>query len=230
MDLVRVELPELKRMQTSVPRPAFADWWNVWVPVISDFRRVDTAVFQAPGAEAWWYWVSDPRPYPNFYLGYPAHESRMALLIGFKYHLTGCLYWCINREWTENASQAVGWPATEWEPRYFNSLNGKENIESGQGNLCYPGPGGRLWPSLRLENVRDGIEDFEYLTLLDRRTADIRGGNRPGEKQDLSAAETLLALPDDVVASTARWTRDPRVLAAFRDRVATMLEGVSASR
>jgi hypothetical protein len=225
MELVRVEIPELKRMQTSVPRPAFADWWNVWVPLISDFRRVDPAVFRTPGAEAWWYWVSDPRPYPNFFLGNPAHESRMALLIGFKYRLKGCLYWCINREWTENASQAAGWPATEWDPGYLNSLSGKENTESGQGNLCYPGTEGRLWPSLRLENVRDGIEDFEYLTLLDRRAAEIRGGKRPGKNQDLSAVEAVLALPDDVVASTSRWTRDPIVLAAFRERLATLLEG-----
>lgn len=39
-------------------------------------------------------------------------------------------------------------------------------FKNGMGNYVYPGKDGRILPSLRLENLRDGVEDYEYLVLL----------------------------------------------------------------
>jgi len=143
--------------------------------------------------------------------------------------LKGCLYWCINREWTDNAGKAATWPEAEWEARYVNVFTRKDNLESGQGNLVYPGPRGRLWPSIRIENVRDGIEDYEYMAMLDRLAAEARSGGRAIPGGLLAEIGRMLAIPDDVVTSTSRWTRDPAVLAAFRARVAAMIQEASRS-
>jgi hypothetical protein len=226
IEIVKAEIPGLKMMQTSLPVPPFDQWWNVWVPVMSEFRHMNPEVLKKPGSEAWWYWVSDPRPYPNFFLGYPVHESRMALMTGFKYHLKGVLYWCINREWPENGGKALDRPEVEWAPKYNNIFTKKDNLESGQGNLVYPGPEGRLWPSIRLENVRDGIEDFEYLAILERLAGEIRSGKRKEHQGRLAEIDALLAIPDEVVKSTAVWTRDPAILSSFRDKVASMIETI----
>jgi len=44
-------------------------------------------------------------------------------------------------------------------------MNRQHKWANGDGNLIYPGPESPL-SSIRLENIRDGLEDYEYLRLL----------------------------------------------------------------
>ncbi|MDZ4200216.1 MAG: DUF4091 domain-containing protein, partial [Kiritimatiellia bacterium] len=221
------DYPGIKLMQTSMPMPPFDEYFNVWVPPIQTFEQMKPQ-YRKAGNELWWYWVSPPKPFPNFDLGHAAFDSRMALLLGFKYGIEGCLYWSLNREWNENRQHADAWVSGEkdWEARYLNSFTGKPVSQCGQGNLTYPGPAGRIWPSIRLENVRDGIEDFNTLALLRTLAMEIRSGRRPQGGADLEQIDALLAMPGDVVESLWNWTKDPSVLAAYRDRVAQQIEQV----
>jgi len=69
------------------------------------------------------------------------------------------------------------------------------------------GPDGPL-ATLRLENIRDGIEDYEYYLLLRELIAE-RG-----------SAESLGEVAKEAVADLTHFTYDPDVLARERERVA----------
>ena len=51
------------------------------------------------------------------------------------------------------------WPNVPWDSRTYYYFNG-------EGQLIYPGPDGMPYSSIRLENFRDGMEDYEYLFRL----------------------------------------------------------------
>lgn len=51
------------------------------------------------------------------------------------------------------------WPNVPWDSRTYYYFNG-------EGQLIYPGPDGIPFSSIRLENFRDGMEDYEYLFRL----------------------------------------------------------------
>ncbi|MBI4976868.1 MAG: DUF4091 domain-containing protein [Spirochaetes bacterium] len=220
------EFPGIKLMQTSTPDAGIIDLFNVWVTPVDSYELVKPEYRKRAGYEFWWYWVSEPRPFPNFFLGYPAIESRMAMLIGFKYDLPGCLYWCINREWPDNVGKNAQWPDAEWDAKYVNVFEKKDNFQCGQGNLVYPGRNGTIYPSLRFENLRDGIEDFDYLALLRTLAGEIRSGKRAKHTALLAEIDKLLAMPDTVVASLSHWTKDSAVLLSYRDAVAKMIETI----
>ena len=58
----------------------------------------------------------------------------------------------------------------------YSSANPLESIGTGEKILVYPGPSGP-WPSARLSQIRDGIEDWAVLDLVRRRhgIAEVRG-------------------------------------------------------
>ena len=72
--------------------------------------------------------------------------------------------------------------------------------------MC-PGPHGAL-ATIRLENSRDGIEDYEYYLLLQDL---VRERGEP---------EQIGQVPSTVVEDTIYYTHDPAVLSAERERVA----------
>ena len=72
----------------------------------------------------------------------------------------------------------------------------------GDGQLLYPGAKGPL-PSIRLANVRDGSEDYDYLAMYGPKARDLC--------RQLSPAVT-------------RFTRDPARLRQVRNVIAETLE------
>jgi hypothetical protein len=78
----------------------------------------------------------------------------------------------------------------------------------GDGVLLYPGPHGPIG-SIRLANIRDGIEDHDYLYLLAEATGDI---------------DQARAACEPVTASLTEFTRDPEVLSKQRDAIARRIE------
>jgi hypothetical protein len=73
--------------------------------------------------------------------------------------------------------------------------------------------------SIRWELLRDGIEDYEYLALLQRALA---------ERRDLSpdkrrAYQALLEVPPEISRSMTDFTRDPAPIEQRRDALARAL-------
>ena len=80
---------------------------------------------------------------------------------------------------------------------------------------------------IRLENIRDGLEDYEYLHLLAELTDAVRKlpPTTPRQKY-LDRAAKLLEVPPLIVHDLTDYTRNPRELYAFRANVAqAILEG-----
>jgi hypothetical protein len=196
------------------------------------------AALRAEGKDMWWYIAEGPRhPYANWLLEYPVIESR--LLTGamtHKYDAHGFLYYAITNygynlvpEYMSLNDPIQGGPYTNWDARtlYSSKYNGFTDAD---GCLYYPGPAavGPL-PSIRVENIRDGLEDYEYLYQLNNLVS-LVGRCTPADPQKqawLASARTLLAIPDSVVTSIASFTRDPAVLDDFRRQVAeAIVQGI----
>ena len=158
------------------------------------------------GKEVWLY-VSGPEPpYPTLALDYPSMAYRILPWMCWKYGLKGLLYWSVNY-WTTNPYQDP--MNTKWQ-------------QNGNGSLYYPGPNGPV-PSLRLEVLRDGMEDYEYLARLAEVVAQAKaGGSVPSEL--IQQAEALLAVDASLVESMRTYTKDPAVLERNRTAVAELIE------
>jgi MYXO-CTERM domain-containing protein len=75
---------------------------------------------------------------------------------------------------------------------------------------------------MRWEQLREGIEDYEYFWLLKNKSAELK---QSGVAASLvSQAEILLAIPDDVAASPTQFTDDPAALGDYREKVGTLIE------
>ena len=132
-------------------------------------------------------------------MDYPLIESRLITgALAAKYRPGGLLYYATDRWITESRPITTG-PRTGFNPSGYIGTNG-------DGILFCPGRDGPI-ASLRLENMRDGIEDLAYYHLLRERLGD-----------EAPEAE----VPGKVAASLIDYTRDPAVLAAERKELAEM--------
>ena len=74
--------------------------------------------------------------------------------------------------------------------------------------------------TLRLENYRDGLEDYAYAAMLRRAVA-----AHPNAKW-ASAALRLAQVPKSVMESMTEYSLDPKAVYAWRNRMADILEQV----
>ena len=226
---LRAAWPELKMMQTSFPISELQPLYNVWCPLLHEFARPDRlAVIQAMrarGDRIWWYAADAPRhPCPNLFLDYPVFDCRVLGVLSYIHNVEGILYWCVNREWQTNLDIRKQWPAAPWKAHIFHAHTGKRKHKNGMGNLIYPGANGSLHASLRLENLRDGLEDYEYLHALRQAVKRLEATPTAGARALLPAAYTLQAPPSTVATAVNAWSHDPNHLLEYRDQVGRMIE------
>ncbi len=200
---------------------------DIWVPQPSLYNKTQARQLRAEGKDMWWYVCSSPRhPYPNLFIEYAGIEPRLLMgLLPFKYEAGGFLHYAV-ANWPAGLNTPItSGPYTAWDPRtlYNTSAQGWVN---GDGNLFCAGPTGPL-PTIRLENMRDGLEDYEYLALLGTVTRTVnRCASSPEQLAFVSSANTLLAVPASVAASNISYTRSGAVLYDFRAQVAAkIIEG-----
>ena len=220
---LKKEFPGLRMMQTSFPDKRIENLFNVWVPIISYFssakKRKILERLEKRGDEIWWYGADEPyHPYPNYFLDYPVFDCRIIMTLSYMYKVKGILYWCINREWETNFNINKQWPDAEWKPYIYHMSRGTRKYKNGMGNLVYPGKNGELLPSLRLENLRDGLEDYEYLVMLKRLT-DAQNGTSLSKE-----AEKLLKVPANVAVAADNYSKNPENLMKYRNKIASMIE------
>ncbi|MBN1490979.1 MAG: DUF4091 domain-containing protein, partial [Phycisphaerae bacterium] len=229
-DALHARYPTLKTMTTAID-PSFGrasglrEAVDIWVPLTSWYDRDEAEALRAEGKAMWWYvCITPPHPYANWFIEYPAIEARLLLgVMSYKYQTDGFLYYLITL-WGKNREPIRSGPYTEWDPATFTNRRGE--TANGDGSLLCPGPDGPL-STIRFENIRDGIEDYEYLYLLAEVAERVRAAQRtPQRKAFLDHAATLLAVPEAVVRTLVDYTRDPQSLYAFREAVAqAILDG-----
>jgi hypothetical protein len=181
---------------------------DIWVPGVHQFNTEARKAAQALGEQVYWYiHVSVRSPYPNWFNGYQPSDTRVLLgPLSHKYNVDGFLYYNITR-WS--AAQGIMYDGifSNWDARTYQDA-------SGDGSLFYPGRFGPL-ASQRLQNYRDGMEDYNLLVELQNRVDRIT--TAPSEL--ISHAEELLAA-DAVAASTREYTKDAALYRQWRNEVA----------
>lgn len=136
---------------------------DVWVPQL-DFLHKDYAFYQQQqqaGSHVWFYTCMWPEgDYASRFIEAPLLRTRIMHWINFRYGIPGYLYWSFNpgrhnpHPYTETTDQ--------------NDQEGGGILPAGDAYIVYPGYG-KLYSSIRLEAMRDGIYDYELLKMLARR-------------------------------------------------------------
>lgn len=222
--------PQLKRLMTGPQDPRLDGLSQIWVPkglpdaeTAHPDRRRALEAWRKSEAEMWWYICCVPgHPYPNFFVDYPTLDTREVFWLTWKYHKTGFLYWGLAYHGDPKEMTPDG-------PTERYSV-GPSLMGNGDGTLCYYAPKLGLYPSIRLDAVRDGLEDYEYFAML-RQLAE-RAKNGGAGAAWLRRAKELLAVDSRVIGTVDRTpnftlTHDTAVLTSVRREMADLIQQLS---
>lgn len=193
---------------------------DAWCPLTPKFDPVQAAKARAAGKQVWWYICCGPgRPYANMFIELPAIEGRLLMgAMTAKQRPDGFLYYQTSI-WNSQKPITTG-PFTEWDPRSWTTYHG-------DGSWACVGPDGMPLPTIRLENFRDGLEDYAYFRILEEALrAELADGaaSNPNRKRWLDETKAALEVPADLVRSMTEYSRDPAELNAWRERLGDLIE------
>ncbi len=146
----------------------------------------------------------------------------------FKYGAEAYEFWGI--DWLTYDPYEFGWH------RYIHQSDqpGKSyyvRYPNGDGYLAYPGaPIGYAGPvsSVRLEQAREGCEDYEYLYILRERIASARKLGRAAAEAErvLAEAQNLVTIPNAGGLQSTRILPRPDAVLEVKERVARAIESL----
>jgi hypothetical protein len=196
--LEAVEAEYLGKLDVYVPKLSHL---SLWYPRFDQARR--------EGAELWFYVCCHPLGrYPNRFLDQSLLKARVLFWIHYLYNLDGYLHWGLN--------YYAGDPYTQ------EGIS--KDLPLGDRAVVYPGKE-KLLGSLRFSAQRDGLQDFEYLRVLEERLREIK--QRTGEEAFwLDPRQRPLELCRRVIWSFHDHTRDPGVMLDTRRTIAEELEAL----
>lgn len=222
LDILKREAPEVPIITTAVDPDLGVDSplakVDEFCPLTTSWNPRKVAASRKAGHRVWWYVAcGEVPPLANFFVESPLSEGR--LLMGaqaFREKPDGFLYYAIAK-WN-TSRPLVGGPFTDWSPHGIRHRN--EKAVDGDGVMTYCGPDGVPLATLRLENFRDGVEDYNYAALLERLY------KAHADKTDAWAHEArrMLDVPLSVMESLRNFTDDPAAVYAWRDRMADLIE------
>ncbi|RKN84524.1 glycoside hydrolase domain-containing protein [Paenibacillus ginsengarvi] len=185
---------------------------DIWVPGVQAINHNARATAQQRGDQVYWYLhASVKSPNPNWFNGYLPSDTRVLLgPLSHKFNLDGFLYYNINR-WIGRKPMSDG-ILSNWDPRTYTNADG-------DGSLYYPGPNGPL-ASQRLQNFRDGMEDYNLLEVLGER---IDQAQQRGDAAELLTAARKLLAADSVATDQANFTKNAALYRLWREDVAAMI-------
>jgi hypothetical protein len=210
--------------------PELAGLVDIWCPITSRLSSPFYAERKKAGDTLWTYVACGPRPpYANFLVDVSAIDHRVLFWQARQYGATGFLYWCVCY-WDGLPNAAAGGRCFPDVPIHFKDLGTyKQYKVNGDGLLAYPGKDFAPLSSIRLEVIRDGIEDYECLALLSRLI--VKAKAHPAQDrlapEVLKKAEELCLVPETISRTLTDYTKDPNVLFERRREVNDMLERVT---
>ena len=194
-----VEAEYLGKLDIYVPKLSHL---NLWYP---RFKEV-----QSKGSELWFYTCCHPvGRYPNRFLDQSLLKVRVLHWINYLYDLDGYLHWGLNHFAGDN-------PYTQ------EAIS--KGLPLGDRAIVYPGEKGLLG-SLRFSAMRDGLQDYEYLWVLENELSKIK--NKVGREAFwLDPRQRPLELCRRVVWSFYEYTRNANVMLNTRNAIAREIEGL----
>lgn len=231
LETLRRFAPKLNRFLTEHPVEPLYGSVNTWCVPVGAYDPETCQERQRAGDEVWWYLCCGPHaPWVGLFIDHPAVDFRTWLWMSHKYGVTGILIWQTNY-WTSSAA----FPPPEMQNPYEDPMSYVSGYGTSPGTRLFWGNGdGRLWypsnrhpgeddspyadgpvPSIRVELLREGIEDYEYFQIL-KKLAD-----RPGAPAE---AKALLEIPEDIIRDLTHYSFDPEPMMRHRAKVAAMIE------
>ncbi len=226
MELLKQACPGIRRLltcnQEPAPVPYFWGVVNLWVPIFNMYEEKRAHWRQQLGESVWWYVCTAPRaPYANNFIDHPAINHRIRYWQVDKYNLDGDLFWSITY-----------WRQNPWEEA-MSIGDGGQRWGNGDGRMLYPPrkekPSEPVVeppiPSIRLECIRDGLEDREYLLVLERAEA------RRAPGANLYARKVRAEALNKLTSSLRVYEQDPMLFNFYRlivmNAVAQIMQGGS---
>lgn len=225
--------PGLRRMLTEQIEDPLIGGPNLWCPVTPNLRKEQVPPRKAAGEQFWWYVCTGPKaPYATLFIDHPGTEMRVWLWQTWDYGVQGILVWQSNF-WTSNSAypdtlQNPYLDPMGWVSGYNTQKGTKRPWGNGDGRFIYPpedaADGTQKYPvldgpvdSIRLEMLRDGIEDFEYFTILKNL---IIAKSQKISAEQKTELEKLLIVPADVSESMTQFTTNPATYETHRLKLA----------
>jgi len=199
-------IPLLAPIQNATAWTAINGSVDIWVPVFYEcaYDAAQIPAKLAQGNQVWSYATGvQPNNAPTWLLDYDLIHYRIPAWLNYRHGQTGLLYWA-------TAYWEAGDPWT-------NADNTSPSSGNGEGVLFYPGdkvgaPNAAI-PSLRLKAIRDGVEDYGYLTLL----------------AQLGDPALAASLTQTLAPAWDSWNHDPAALAAARAQAAIRIVELGGS-
>jgi hypothetical protein len=205
------KFPRVKRESANPVNPAHVGLFDIWTPVTAQWQP-EMKERQAAGDEVWAYVCCWPtKPYANFFTDFPGVDPRVLPWQYYQHGITGFLYYLTNYYESQENRNVAGpkWPERPWNTLSFGCNN--------DGVLIYPGPEATPLASTRLENLRDGIEDYEALAMLRELTERVQAAG--GHEELVNRAREALAVRPSVSKSWTEYTQEPGELVRARAEV-----------
>ncbi len=234
-DKLKRYCPRIPRMLTEQPEPQLEGGPNIYCVISNLYREGAAEKRRAFGDKFWWYVCTGPKaPYCTLFIDHPGTEMRVWLWQTWKRGIEGILVWQTNY-WTSSAA----YPDPEhpqnpyedpmgWVSGYSTPKGNKRPWGNGDGRFIYPPlaaadahPAGPVLDgpvdSIRWEMLRDGIEDYEYLVILDKLLKAKKDKLATGQRQKYT---TLLDVPKAITKDMTTFTKDPSPIEARRNQIA----------
>jgi hypothetical protein len=200
-EFVHRHAPSLRRMD-AIETTHFIDTLEIWVPKLDHLATWYDAYrkAQAQGYELWFYTVGifQGGSLPNKTVDVPLIESRILHWLNYRYGLKGYLHWGFNA-WTDDPFEAPG-------------------EHRGDGWHVYPKKNG-LINSLRWEQMRNGIQDYEYLWMLEDKIKNVKDKLSERLSGMIEPGRRGIEISSRVVRAFNEYDKDPNALYGARKQI-----------
>lgn len=206
--------PDFKLMVSEEPKP---DIYNhpvysgskidIWLSALTKYNPlISWDREKNNGENTWIYFYSTPPYFNPVTLDHPGIESKFTGWFLWKYRIKGLAHPSIN-----------GWNINPWNDPSGNNYGSLFMLyppSEDNDNIAYGSNNHRLVPSIRFELMRDGLEDYEYLFLLN-------GSNMP----DVNGSNESDIQVDKVIKGLTSYTRDDEYLYNLRRLIGLKVGG-----
>ena len=172
----------------------YADIWDVYIP-----QYAKTNLAEKKDKEVRWVVCIWPHESPNLFTEYNGMDPRIIGWLMYKYEIKGFEYWNYFHSWKEN----MGNNLIDWQSRSTLTSWKKGRFAEGDGLLAYLGPNKMPLSSIRLENLRDGFEDYQLLLS----TENLKGKNVGND------------IVDKIVYDLSNWETSPILMQNVRMKI-----------
>ena len=214
------KFPELRTMITAQDWGDMGRGCDIWVCDPSAYATPEDARKSAGSAEFWIYFCHLPirvdlhRPLvwePAVLIDTPSVEARTIFWMCYSLRVKGLMFWPGNH-WDKPNSE--DWPKTGWKVNRKPYPFPYAGLHNGNGYFIYPGP----IPSIRMKVLRDGLEDYGYLKVLESRLSRVK------DRTLCAKIQAALEPRPEIFVNTHYFNRDRNALLERRGEIAGLIE------